>query len=315
MRLLFEPPPLYFMHVPKTGGVALRQWLRCAYRRGYFDLDLPQLTKLTDRSVQDFRCYHAWHHGRSMFDWLGRSDLVVFTLLRDPIERVVSAFKFRQRRLVEAPTYFKQEYLALMRPIQSSRIEECLDHELITHMLSNGQVRLLGIREDYATFLTDLRQNRQDDALLQPYAVSSLIDCDNLPLLYTNARSWLDEMAVVGLTERYAESLLMIGDLLGIPVPTDQPRANVNPERTDATLRYQDQLAPDVVARLEELNRYDLDLYTHATELFEQQWARYQARPRRTYSIAAHLRPRLQPVKAVVKRIIRWQPRQTWKGA
>jgi hypothetical protein len=250
-----------------------------------------------------------------MFDWLGRSDLVVFTMLRDPIERVVSAFKSRQRRLIEAPTNFKQEYLALMRPIQSSRLEECLDHELITHMLSNGQVRLLGIREDYATFLTDLRQNRQDDALLRPYAVASLIDCDNLPLLYTNARSWLDEMAVVGLTERYAESLLMIGDLLGIPVPTEPPRANVNPQRTDPAMRYRDQLAPEVVARLEELNRYDLELYAHATELFEGQWARYQAKPRRTYSIAAHLRPRLQPVKAVVKRIIRWQSRQTRKGA
>jgi len=296
------------MHVPKTGGVALGQWLRCAYGRGYFDLDLPQIAELSDHRARSFRCYHAWHHGRSMFEWLGRSDLVVFTMLRDPIERVVSAFKFRQRRLVEAPTNFKQEYLALMRPIQSSRIEECLDHELITDILSNGQVRLLGIREDYATFLTDLRQNRQDDALLRPYAVASLIDCDNLPLLYTNARRWLDEMAVVGLTERYAESLLMIGDLLGIPVPTDQPRANVNPERTDATLRYRDQLAPDVVARLEELNRYDLELYTHATELFEQQWARYRARPRRTYCIATHVRHNLYPVRERTKQMIKQTP-------
>ena len=74
MHLRLEPPPVYFMHVRKTAGFALGQWLRRAYGRDYFDLDLPQITKLTGRSIRDFRCYHAWHHGRSMFDWLGRAD-------------------------------------------------------------------------------------------------------------------------------------------------------------------------------------------------------------------------------------------------
>ena len=59
MGLLFEPPPLYFMHVPKTGGLALGRWLRNAYGRGYFDLDLPQIAQLTGRDVRSFRCYHS----------------------------------------------------------------------------------------------------------------------------------------------------------------------------------------------------------------------------------------------------------------
>jgi hypothetical protein len=315
MQLYFEPPPLYFMHVPKTGGVALGNWLRRTYGRGYFDLDLPQIAQLTDRSIRDFRCYHAWHHGRSMFDWLGRADLVVITMLRDPVERVVSGFKHHQRIVAEAPTRFKQERLAMLRPIQNSRLEACLEDELITRMLNNGQVRLLGIRKDYAAFLSTVRQNRQGDALLRPYAVPLTVDRDNLPLLYANARAWLDEMAVVGLTERYAESMLLIADRLGLWIPTDLPRANLNPQRTSPAMRYQDQFGPEVVARLEELNRYDLELYAHAQELFEQQWARYQAKPQRTYSIAAHIRPRLQPVKAAVKRVIRWRPPQNRESA
>ncbi len=308
MKLLLEPSPLYFMHVPKTGGMALGQWLRRAYGQGYFDLDLPQITKLTGRSIRDFRCYHAWHHGRSMFDWLGRGDLMVITMLRDPVERVVSGFKFHQRRAVEKPANWKPEYLTMMRPIQHSRIEDSLEHEVITRRLSNGQVRLLGIRKDYAAFLTTLRQNRQSDTLLRPYDVPVLSDPDNLPLLYANARAWLNEMAVVGLTERYAESLQLMGDLLGIPVPGEPPRANVNPQRADPAMRYRDQLAPDVIARLEELNRYDLELYAHATELFEQQWARYRARPRRTYSIAASVRHHLHPARERAKQMVKQTP-------
>jgi hypothetical protein len=122
-------------------------------------------------------------------------------------------------------------------------------------------------------------------------------------------------MAVVGLTERYAESMRLIADRFGLLIPTDLPRANLNPQRTSPAMRYQDQLGPDVVARLEELNRYDLELYAHARELFEQQWARYQAQPRRTYSIAAQMRSRLQPVKAAVKRVVRRRPPQNRENA
>ncbi|WP_165360940.1 sulfotransferase family 2 domain-containing protein [Candidatus Chloroploca sp. Khr17] len=310
VHLKLEPPPLYFMHVPKTGGMALGQWLRRVYGTGYFDLNLPQITKLTGHRIQDFRCYHAWHHGRSMLEWLGRSDLTVITMLRDPVERVISAFKFHQRRAIEVPVNFKPEFLAMMRTVQHSRIEACLEHELITHMLSNGQVRLLGIRKDYAAFLAAVRRNRQEDALLRPYDVPLLMDADDMPLLYANAHAWLNKMPIVGLTERYPESVLLVADLLGIPAPTEPPRANVNPQRTDPAMRYRDQLAPEVVARLEELNRYDLELYAHATELFEHQWARYRAKPQRTYSIAPRLRI---PLRGAESRLKRWL-RRTWPG-
>jgi hypothetical protein len=310
MRLCIEPPPVYFMHVPKTGGVALGQWLRRAYGSSYFDLDLPQIVGLTGRNIQDFRCYHAWHHDRSLFAWLGRADLIVFTMVRDPIERAVSAFKFHQRRLVEHPERFTDGYRATMKFLSEQTLEECLSSERVTEMLSDSQVRVLGSRRDYPAFIAARRQHHQTDRLLRPYAVPWLGAHNTTSVLYTNASAWLDEMAVVGLTERYAESLLMIGDLLGIPVPADLPRANVNPQRTDPAMRYRDQLAPEVVAQLQEMNCYDQELYAHAQELFEQQWARYQTRPRRTYSIAPRLRTTLNRTKSGLKGWLR----RTWPG-
>lgn len=61
---------------------------------------------------------------------------------------------------------------------------------------------------------------------------------------------------------------------------------------------------------LEELNRYDMELYAHATELFEQQWARYQGRPRHVYSIAPRLRIPLRQTASGLKGWLR----HTWPG-
>jgi hypothetical protein len=309
--VFFEPPPVYFMHVPKTGGVSLGQWLRRAYAGGYFDLGLQQITRLTGRNIRGFRCYHDWHHGRSLFEWLDRPDLTVITMLRNPVERAISNFSYQQRYYAAHPECFKVELRAELGRLSGTELSQCLDDRLLTNVLSNAQSRHLGNRGDYGAFFSAVAQYAPDalaHALQRPHDIPQLVNEDDLPVLSANARAWLNEMAVVGLTERYAESLLMIGDLLGIPVPADLPRANVNPQRTAPAMRYRDQLAPDVVARLEELNRYDLELYAHAQELFEQQWTRYQAKPRRTYSIAASVRHRLHPVREKAKQMVKQTP-------
>ena len=69
-------------------------------------------------------------------------------------------------------------------------------------------------------------------------------------------------------------------------------------------MRYRQQLKPATLARIEEMNRYDAELHAYATALFEQQWANYQARPRRTYSIAPRLRTLLRPAKSLAQRVI-----------
>lgn len=316
MKLLFEPLPVFFMHVPKTGGVSLRHWLRASYgRRGYMNLDVPVLGQYAASDLKQFRWYHSAHHCRSMFDLVGRTDLPVITMLRDPVERTASEFYYHQRALAMVPEKFGEDYLRVACPNWRGELQECIERDHVARKLCCVQTHCLGARADYTVFLKHGAEWQPDRPFLRPYNIPYQTDPEDFGRLLTNAHAWLVEMAVVGLTERYAESVLLISDLLGIPVPTDLPRVNVNPQRTGPAMRYRDQLAPDVVARLEELNRYDLELYAHATELFEQQWARYQARPRRTYSIAAHLRPRLQPIKAVIKRVIRWRPRQNREGA
>ena len=71
------------------------------------------------------------------------------------------------------------------------------------------------------------------------------------------AHSWLDEMAVVGLTECYAESLQVIADLQGIAAPVDQAHANANPPCIGLAIRYRDRSTPAWVEQLEELGQYE----------------------------------------------------------
>jgi hypothetical protein len=66
------------------------------------------------------------------------------------------------------------------------------------------------------------------------------------------------------------------------------------------------------VSQLEELTSHDQEIYEVALERFHEQWSRYQAQPRRAYSIGAHMRhatippvqAALQPLRRIAKRIL-----------
>ncbi|WP_129677906.1 FkbM family methyltransferase [Candidatus Chloroploca sp. Khr17] len=305
--LHFEAPPVYFMHLPRTGGTALGKWLRATYgRRGYVDLKAETLSGVTTLHFRQCSCYHCWHLGKDLFDWLARPDLTCCTLLRHPVERTVSDIYGIQRAALNCAHRFTASYLAELQPWLHATADDCIRSGAMDDLLANAQSRILGNEHDYTLLLQAPRSG-----LRAPLNAVSWFDFPWLGQAattseaedYGRAATWLKEMAVVGLTERFAESLLLIADLLGIPVPADLPRININPQRSDPAMHYRDQLAPDVVARLEELNRYDLELYACATELFAQQWARYQAQPRRTYSIAPRLRQLLRPLKVPLQRI------------
>jgi hypothetical protein len=102
--------------------------------------------------------------------------------------------------------------------------------------------------------------------------------------------------------------------MLGLPLADRLPTERIGAKKNQVDISgYRASTALALIEQAESLTRYDHALY--AGELFEQQWAHYQARPRRTYRIAAHICSRLQPVKVAGKRVIRWRPPQNREGA
>lgn len=306
MKLRYHAPPLYFLHVPKTAGVAFGTLLASAYgRKERIHLAPPALAHQTVEQVQQqYRLYHSWHQNRGMYDLLRRKELACITLLRDPVERAVSAIRYRQRCTTDSPQQFTPEVLARLLPLRHADLAECLDHRVFWWMVENYQTRQLGLKSDYSPFFGCGVGPGQEAPHEFGIPLPLLTEVADAKAVFANACAWLDEMTIVGVTERYTEMVILTCDLLGIAPPLQALQVNVNPQRSSVTMRYRQQLEPATIARLEELNRYDAKLHAYAYELFEQQWARYQARPRRTYSIAPRIRNVLRPAKSFARRVI-----------
>ena len=289
MPIYFDPPPVFHMHIPKTGGTTTMQWLQSTYRvRHQIDLTIPIIAAHSPEQLASFRYHHAFHDGSNMMKWTNRSDLLVFTILRDPIERSVSNFEHHRRHVLQNPERFSAR-------IKSRANKDIVDieYQQLANVVSTQSNSLVG-RDDYAAFLNKLREHRatdDDSTSPQTYAKERV---DSTPQqTFDRAVAWLRTMPVVGLTERFDEAMQLIADLLGVPPPARRLATNINPQRHDLNQLYRSTLHPEALAKLEQINRYDFELYAIARDLFEAQWARFSTRRSRRYSIA----PRLKMLK------------------
>ena len=278
MRLRLKPTPIFFMHVPKTGGTAIGQWLKSVYlAQDYIHLGVPEIANLPAASLAHYRCYHSGaHFGYSMLHMTQRSDLAVCTVLREPIERCVSSYYQLRRALLRNPHAFRPDYVAHMLDNLTEDIAD-VDRGFLSEILTT-QTIILGARRNYVGFFEELRRRRAihgRSVFLRPHVVAHVPDTEDPQQTFERAVAWLRSMPVVGLTERFEETLQLIADLIGVPPPRQPLTANVNPSRNDLHQTYRAAIAPDMLAHLEAINHYDLALYEIACDLFGQQWARF----------------------------------------
>jgi hypothetical protein len=307
--LRWEPPPVYFMHIPKTAGTSLRKIFQSAYaRQEVAVLEVPILHKYTLTNAGRFRCYLS-QCGPNVPELIGRSDLIFVTMLRDPVEWGLSALYFHQDNLANHPNWFQPDYLEHHKWLIGLDLRALLDDPHICGLIENGQTRMLGLLKDFRPFWADGAVGRLGQPARVPHHIPA-VDND-LGHALTRACQWLDEMAVVGLTERFAESAMMMCGLLGIPCPTRLPNERIGVKKSKVEVGgYRATTPPDLIEKVESLTRYDQELYAYATALFEERWARYQGRPRRSYSIAPRLRMPVSKVKFAAKGWIK----RNWPG-
>jgi hypothetical protein len=300
-EIRFEPPPLYFMHIPKTAGLSLSALLRSAYRgRDVISLVLPktfQQVSLAD--LKRYRCYLC-HFGPGLFELVGRPNLPCITMLREPLERAVSAILYEQQSIKRNSPHLTPAYLELMQSHADADLCQWLEVKELRDFISNSQTRHLGILYDYRPYLKDGAIGSSGQLLQGPLRAEALTESQDMVRIAAMARQRLESMAVVGLTERFSESVELICDVIGIRPPARLPAKNIGPRKTSVKMHsYRATTPPDVIERIEAATAYDHELYAHACELFEQQLARYRARPRRTYSIAPRLRMEVvEPLRA-----------------
>ncbi len=117
-----------------------------------------------------------------------------------------------------------------------------------------------------------------------------------------------DQFLFVGLTERFTDSVFLLSRKLGF-----RPRChgvyNISTQPAARTMK----LSPEVIARFEEKNRLDIELYHYAEQLFERHWgdlSKMGKRHAEIYRLMQHLfqetiHPRLTALRKRCPRIYR----------
>lgn len=268
---MVRPDALYFLHIPKTAGSSLSKVLQAGYPPGS---RLPahewQALVRLDRRTINRHAYFAGHFGTGLFGLLDRPVATV-TILRDPFERTASHGEYairhprgRSANLLESMAHRGLAHLptSLFSSLRPLLYRRGLADERVVGMLQDHQARTLGLAVDLIPFLG--RPDGRDFSSLLRDAADVVSDDD----LFDRARMQLDRCAVVGTVERFDETMALVADLLGRPIPPAPPRENIAPGRT-LNDRYRVTLSriPGIGERIDALTRVDRLVYDHADRL------------------------------------------------
>lgn len=224
---------LIFLHLPKTAGSTLARIIQRQYGANgslaqYESNSGAELAKLTPIQLKSVRAIMG-HFYFGVHEFLPRSSTYV-TLLRDPIERVISYYYYVQNQ--------PEHYL-----YQAAR-EMNLSKFVIACNLSepnNDQTRLLAATEQGFSSGTCLPE-----------------------MLGVAKQNLQDHFAVVGLTEDFDRSLILMKRVFGWNIPF-YVRHNVTWRRP----RKED-IPRETLKVIETYNKLDIELYSYGRGLFQE---------------------------------------------
>lgn len=230
-----EQPILIFLHIPKTGGQTLTEILDQVYRpEKIYTIDYADPGRALDcfRNLPpEKRAGYSLIRGHTAF---GLHKILArparyITFLRNPVERAASLYAHVQRD----PGHYLNEQVRNMSLFEFATSS-------LTAEVDNGQARLL------AGFNASPSGQRPPD--LEERAITAM----------------REHFLFVGLTERYDESLLLLANRLGWPRLPSYRALNVNPKPVTVT-----SLTPEEMAKIEEFNSIDRQVYGYARDSFE----------------------------------------------
>lgn len=217
-----------FIHVPKTAGTAFRSVVEHnvpaddrieIYRVG--GATLAQAIEGQRHKVPSARVMLG-HFERRVHDLVDRP-VVYFTILRDPVERVLSLYKFLKYDFVTHPLHAKfasgeitfEQWISRRPPMASN---------VMTKMVS-------GLATEYEP---------ATQAML-PVAIRAL-----------------QRMAAIGIQERFNESVDLICEALGwTPVYEDRNRSSMG----NKAFIESEKITPETLAAIRDANEMDTELY------------------------------------------------------
>lgn len=229
---------LYFLHIPKTGGTTLRAWLESHFPAAeVLRPESPERLFGRGAPVRAGWRFSSGHYGM-MFPALVGDPCGVVTMLREPLARSVSHYRDIRSR-PRHPLFGLASGMSFERFVMS----DAGDTEL-----RNLQCRFLALDDAEKDFWPHAGHDAGDvPCLRRKYAD---------PELLARATRALERIDVVGVCERFGESVGAIAGRYGWPVPPPLPRLNRASEPFDAA-----ELTQRARDRVRELTALDLVLY------------------------------------------------------
>jgi len=233
---------IVFLHIPKAAGTTLKDILYRQYSADeIYELDAKQFIQ----SQEDFKQLDPAQKNKinilmghmyfGLHEFIN-SPTAYITMLRNPIERVISYYHF-VKKLPSHEDYelIKTNNISLQEYCQMGRQNMC-----------NGQTRFLSGTGE-----------------------SEICDYDMLAVAKQNLQK---SFAAVGIQERFDESLLLLQKKLGWNKMPFYYRRNTNRSNSYSRL----EISSDTLAIIRKHNKLDLELYEYANHLFEQELEQYQ---------------------------------------
>lgn len=240
--------PFFFLHIRKTAGVSLRGLLANRFPANRI---LFQAHSLSGPQQPGDAWFATGHVG---FDYANSFQIhpTIFTVLREPMARCVSAYDFFQSH---SEAFFRTLATELsVEEYQGRRRFQDLARQL-------GPARFLTEEETLARHWLANVQTRQ----LAGAACAGLQDDD--PRLLAAALDSLARIDLAGLLERESDTLRLLGAVMGWGALGPLPHLNRTPGSGRA------ELDPGSLAILRRWNELDLRLYDEAQGMFERKLA------------------------------------------
>lgn len=245
-----QPPAAIFLHIPKTAGTTLLDILDRQYPPeaihsfgGDAHASVAQFKALDEQSRAQVRLLRG-HMAYGLHEYLPQP-AVYFTILRDPVARVISYYNY----ILRTPPHYLYETVTN----NNMSLQDLLESELPL-MMNDGQVRLIaGVWGEPAFGQV------------------------TTGMLETAKKNLTDSFIVVGLTEQFDKTLYLLKENLNWSQPITYRQLNVAPQAAEENQIPPATASAATIKLVKRLNQHDTALYAYAQELFKQQCAQQGA--------------------------------------
>lgn len=243
---------LYFLHLAKTGGRSLEDFLKKHFTSQEtirIDVEHGYPENIPSYVFNNYRLYsgHLGYHFVNLFPQNRKPFWI--TMLRNPVERVVSHYYFfRNMQPVN------KGHIAYQHQVLASKLSllDFVESSEMVNLVSNYQFNNL----------LDSKMNLIDAAETKSPLNTGFLS-KSIKLVKDRLK---DECMFFGITEHYSISLALICYTFNWEMPTQTlPKLNVTPDKPATN-----HLAQEAIEAIKKKLEFDLEIYNFACELFEQ---------------------------------------------